>query len=73
MSSPASMLPRQQSTKSKWGSSSKGKASGRRMTTKDCTSIVEGLKVIYFSKVPSLLLAFAGMVMQIGVSLRARL
>ncbi|KAK9789563.1 hypothetical protein WJX73_008365 [Symbiochloris irregularis] len=54
MSSPASVLPRQQSTKSKWGQSSKGKSSGRRMTTKDCTSIVEGLKVIYFSKIKPL-------------------
>ena len=47
MSSPVSVLP---SVRSKKGWGQQKQASGRR-STRECTSIVEGLKVIYYSKV----------------------
>ena len=46
MSSPVSVLP---SARSKKGWGQQKQASGRR-STRECTSIVEGLKVIYYSK-----------------------
>ena len=46
MSSPASVLSARGSG-NRWG---RTRSAPRRMTTKDCTSIVEGLRVIYFSK-----------------------
>ena len=45
VSSPVSVLP---SGKASWG---RQKAPSGRRNTKECTSIVEGLKVIYYSKV----------------------
>lgn len=57
ISSPASVLsprltksPSTAEKPARWGRSKTGP---RRMSTKECTSIVEGLKVIYFSKVLS--------------------
>lgn len=47
MSSPASVLSARGSG-NRWG---RTRSAPRRMTTKDCTSIVEGLRVIYFSKI----------------------
>lgn len=47
MSSPSSVLPSVRSSKG-WG---KQKSASGRRSTRECTSIVEGLKVIYYSKV----------------------